>query len=83
LNAKEPHIWSSVLYMMKYNCPAKKCLMNGLKNPAPTQEDILHFHQFTGDGDAYNDLLMNRDNMIFTLALLLLFSLMKSFDEIY
>jgi hypothetical protein len=28
----------------------------------------LHFHQFTGDGDAHNDLLMNRDGKVFTVS---------------
>jgi len=71
LNAKEPHIWSSVtLYDENTIARRKKWFDEWLKkNPAPTQEDILHFHQFTGDGDAYNDLLMNRDNMIFTVSI--------------
>lgn len=35
------------------------------KNSAPEQEDIFNFHRFTGDGDKYNDLMMNRnDNML-------------------
>jgi hypothetical protein len=37
-------------------------------NAKPSQDDILHFHQFTGDGDSHNDLLMNRDGNVFTVS---------------
>ena len=37
-------------------------------NTLPTQEQILHFHQFTGDGDVHNDLRMNRDGKVFTVS---------------
>jgi hypothetical protein len=35
---------------------------------APSQDDILHFHQFTGDGDEENDLRMNREGQVFTVS---------------
>ena len=38
------------------------------KNPHPTQEAILQFHQFTGDGDIKNDLMMNRDGQMLTVS---------------
>jgi hypothetical protein len=38
------------------------------KNPEPTQDEILHFHQFTGDGDMHNDLMMNRNGQVFTVS---------------
>ena len=38
------------------------------QHAAPTPGDLLHFHQFTGDGDAYNDLLMNRNGQVFTVS---------------
>ena len=39
-----------------------------LSHPHPSQEDIIHFHQFTGDGDTHNDLMMNRDGKVFTVS---------------
>jgi hypothetical protein len=38
------------------------------RHPKPTQDEILHFHQFTGDGDQHNDLMMNRDGLVFTVS---------------
>ena len=34
----------------------------------PGQEDILYFHQFAGEGDAMNDLQMNRNNRMLTVS---------------
>ena len=64
-----PHIWSSVtLYdpevIRKRNDWFKEWLVD---NPNPKQSDILHFHQFTGDGDCHNDLKMNR-GQVFTVS---------------
>ncbi len=39
------------------------------ENPGPSQEDIFHFHQFTGDGDSHNDLMMNREGKVFTVSI--------------
>ena len=38
-------------------------------HPAPGLEEILDFHQFTGDGDSHNDLMMNRDGQVFTVSI--------------
>ena len=35
----------------------------------PTQQDMLHFHRFTGDGDNHNDLVMTRDGMHSTVSI--------------
>ena len=71
LNIHQPHIWSSVtLYDDKVIRKRKKWFDEWLKkNPSPSQGDILHFHQFTGDGDKHNDLLMNRDGHVFTVSI--------------
>ncbi len=66
----KPHIWSSVtLYdddiIQKRQSWFVKWLSS--KNEI-TRPDILHFHQFTGDGDAHNDLLMNREGKVFTVS---------------
>ncbi len=71
LNKHQPCIWSSVtLYDDKVIRKRKKWFEEWLQqNPSPSQEDILHFHQFTGDGDKHNDLLMNRDGHVFTVSI--------------
>src|SRR5256885_16059260 len=38
-------------------------------HPAPTQDEIMRFHQFTGDGESHNDLLMNPDGKVFTVSI--------------
>jgi hypothetical protein len=65
-----PHIWSSVtLYDQDVIIKRRNWFIKWLeKHPHPTQEQILDFHQFTGDGDQYNDLMMNRDGQVFTVS---------------
>ena len=66
-----PHIWSSVtLYDDEIREKRKKWFEDWIAtNNAPSGNDILHFHQFTGDGDAHNDLMMNRDGKVFTVSI--------------
>ncbi len=40
----------------------------GRRNPSPGLDDILHFHQFTGDGDISNDLKMDRNGVLYTVS---------------
>lgn len=70
LNPGRPHIWSSVtLYDEAVVKKRKQWFSNWLQRQAqPTAEAILGFHQFTGDGDKRNDLLMNRDGQVFTVS---------------
>jgi len=71
LNAQQPHIWSSVtLYDDQVIAKRKKWFEEWIQeNQVPSQDDILSFHQFTGDGDAHNDLLMDRDGIVFTVSI--------------
>jgi uncharacterized protein with NRDE domain len=39
------------------------------KNKNPAQEDILHFHQFAGNGDTQNDLKISRQGLISTVSI--------------
>ena len=39
------------------------------KTSHPTQDDILHFHQFSGDGDRRNDLQMERGGFYSTVSI--------------
>jgi hypothetical protein len=71
LDPKKPHIWSSVtLYGKKISNKRRKWFSDWIgKNNFPSTGDILDFHQFTGEGDARYDLLMNRDGLIFTVSI--------------
>jgi len=66
----KPYIWSSAtLYEQDVVKKRENWFTQWLnKNPHPTQEDILKFHQFTGDGDSNNDLKMNRDGKMLTVS---------------
>ena len=70
LAADIPHIWSSVtLYDQDIIIKRKNWFTEWLeRHPHPTQEEILDFHQFTGDGDQHNDLMMNRNGKVFTVS---------------
>jgi hypothetical protein len=66
-----PHIWSSVtLYDDETIQKRKKWFDEWIAtNENPSHSDILHFHQFTGDGDTHNDLMMNRNGKVFTVSI--------------
>jgi uncharacterized protein with NRDE domain len=71
LKKHRPYIWSSVTLYDK-NIVEKReqwfaAFLN--RNPHPTQKDILEFHQFTGDGDTHNDLLMEREGVYTTVSI--------------
>lgn len=70
LDDQIPHMWSSVtLYDEEVISKRNEWFGNWVNlNDEPTQSDILHFHQFTGDGDSQNDLLMNRNGQVFTVS---------------
>jgi hypothetical protein len=70
-DSRFPHLWSSVtLYDEVARARRRTWFDEWLAtNNAPGLEDILHFHQFTGDGDAENDLLMNRNGQMFTVSI--------------
>jgi len=66
-----PHIWSSVtLYNDETAAKRKAWFEEWLKERNQfMQSDILYFHQFTGDGDSHDDLMMNRDGKVFTVSI--------------
>ncbi|MBY0536389.1 MAG: NRDE family protein [Chitinophagaceae bacterium] len=70
LDENKPHIWSSVtLYNESTIKKREGWFLKWIeKNPNPSQDEILHFHQFTGDGDQHNDLKMNRNGEVFTVS---------------
>ena len=65
------HIWSSAtLYEDQVVKKREQWFAEFLnKNPNPTQEDILHFHRFSGDGDKNNDLQMERNGVYSTVSI--------------
>ena len=68
LNAVKPHIWSSVtLYDPSAIQKRENWFHRWLTEyPNPSATDIISFHQQGGDGDSFNDLLMNRAGKLFT-----------------
>lgn len=70
LSINRPHIWSSsTLYdglVIKKREQWFAKFLN--ENPQPTQKDVLSFHQFAGDGDKANDLLMTRSGIYTTVS---------------
>jgi len=71
LKKHRPYIWSSVtLYEKSIVLKREKWFAAFLnRNPNPTQKDILEFHQFTGDGDTSNDLMMQREGVFSTVSI--------------
>jgi hypothetical protein len=71
LKKHRPYNWSSVtLYDNEKIQKREKWFAAFLNsNPHPTQKDILEFHQFTGDGDNNNDLLMRRAGIYSTVSI--------------
>lgn len=71
LKKHRPYIWSSAtLYDKSIVEKREQWFASFLNcNPHPTQKDILEFHQFTGDGDRNNDLLMEREGIYTTVSI--------------
>jgi len=71
LKRHRPYIWSSATLYEKSIVEKREqwfaAFLN--RNPHPTQNDILEFHRFTGDGDTHNDLLMERDGVYATVSI--------------
>jgi hypothetical protein len=75
LSANRPYIWSSAtLYdglVVKKREQWFASFLNS--HPVITQQDIMNFHRFTGDGDKNNDLLMARDGIYTTVSITSIF----------
>jgi uncharacterized protein with NRDE domain len=65
------YIWSSATLYEKEIIKKREQWFAGFlnRNPNPTQEDILRFHEFTGDGDKSNDLQMERNGVYSTVSI--------------
>lgn len=75
LSINRPHIWSSsTLYDGFAVKKREQWFANFLNTHSTlTQNDILHFHQFTGDGDKENDLLMTKHGIYKTVSITSIF----------
>lgn len=71
LSINRSYIWSSAtLYDGFIVKKREQWFASFLNNhPTPTQQDVINFHRFTGDGDKQNDLMMTRDGMYSTVSI--------------
>ncbi|MEN9569986.1 MAG: hypothetical protein RL172_1217 [Bacteroidota bacterium] len=71
LDATEPHIWSSAtLYSPAIIQKRQSWFSQWLQQqPIYSAASILAFHQFAGDGDGNNDVLMNRNGLMQTVSI--------------
>src|SRR5688572_15946862 len=71
MKTNRPYIWASVTLYDKEVVKKRDLWFSAFLNnkPHPTQKDILEFHQFAGDGDPSNDLLMEREKICSTLSI--------------
>lgn len=71
LSASRAHIWSSATLYDGLVAKKREQWFAAFLNrmPGPTQQDILNFHRFGGDGDSHNDLLMERKGVYSTVSI--------------
>ena len=71
LNVNHPYIWSSATLYDGFAVKKREQWFATFlhDHPTLTQQDILNFHRFTGDGDKQNDLLMVRGEMYTTVSI--------------
>ena len=71
LSVNRSHIWSSATlydgFVVKKREEWFASFLNLINNP--TQQDVLNFHRFSGEGDSENDLLMKRDTTYSTVSI--------------
>lgn len=71
LPVQQSYIWSSATLYTTEATNKRKSWFDEWQmiNWRPTQNDIIHFHRFTGDGNKSNDLFMNRDDETLTVSI--------------
>lgn len=71
LDAKQPHIWSSATLYPEPQRQKRAAWFREFmeENSNPSQEEILHFHQFSGEGNKRFDLVMEGDHHLKTLSI--------------
>ena len=70
LKADQPHIWSSAtLYPAPIQAKRREWFAGWLKGRTDFPKDaVLDFHRNTGDGDPWNDVVMNRGDIVRTVS---------------
>jgi len=71
LSINRGYIWSSFTLYDGFAVKKREQWFASFLNnyPTPTQQDVINFHRFTGDGDKQNDLMMTRDGMYRTVSI--------------
>jgi uncharacterized protein with NRDE domain len=71
LKTYKPYIWSSATLYEEEVVKKRESWFSSFLNakPNPSQEDVLHFHQFTGDGNKSYDLQMERGELYSTVSI--------------
>jgi len=71
LQISNPYIWSSAtLYDTEVKRKREQWFSDWITgNKMPTQNNILSFHRFAGDGNISTDLLMNREGQVYTVSI--------------
>ena len=71
LDSSSSYIWSSATLYTDDIITKRKNWFESFQKEYTTigSKEILHFHRFAGDGDEQNDVLMNRDNELFTVSI--------------
>ncbi|MBC7450499.1 MAG: NRDE family protein [Cytophagales bacterium] len=70
-SASKPHIWSSVTLYNEYAIFVRESWFEKWLQTAKeyTQDNIINFHHFGGEGNPYNDLLMCRNDGMGTVSI--------------
>jgi len=71
LKSYRPYIWSSVTLYEEQVIKKRESWFTSFlnENPIPTQQEVLHFHHFTGDGNKDHDLRMERGELYSTVSI--------------
>ncbi len=70
LDPSQPHIWSSApLYPAPVRRKRELWFRQWLQQQDYSRQAILNWHYTAGDGDVWNDVVMNRDGLVRTLSI--------------
>ncbi|HQU58715.1 MAG: NRDE family protein [Phaeodactylibacter sp.] len=85
LDTTQTYIWSSAPLYGPEIRERREQWFNDWKAAHPNfdQEDILHFHHTAGEGDSWNDVVMNRNNIVRTVSVTSILKTDKWMDMTY
>lgn len=81
----KPHIWASAtLYTTEYIAKRKLWFEAWLQNHTLyNPEEIMKFHHTGGEGDKYNDIVMNREGLVQTVSITCVINSANGMEMIY